>query len=285
MMITVATSLDVPIKLVFPGGGMLGLGDIVLPGLMIAIAHRFDLYLHYLRQPASATSSSSSPPSSKTKPVYHPATGNWGERYWMSSLKRSALPSHLGGSMFKKTYFHASLVGYAIGMIATYTVLIVFKHGQPALMYLVPTVLFSLWFTAAVRGDLAEMWSYTEDGEVDDKAAVQGKAAENQTNPEERVKAIEEKVEINENSCTSSGQNCTGVLQSSNSIRGGPRGIDERAKNVEAYRKGEDRGTSAEKSSGCVRQTETPAKDSPHHVFLFSLYAPPRGPARKRNVI
>src|SRR6202035_2060452 len=37
LMVTVATKLDVPIKLVFPGpkrGGMLGLGDVVLPGIM-----------------------------------------------------------------------------------------------------------------------------------------------------------------------------------------------------------------------------------------------------------
>lgn len=53
MMVTVATKLDVPIKLVFPGpkrGGMLGLGDVVLPGIMMALALRFDLYVHYLNK-------------------------------------------------------------------------------------------------------------------------------------------------------------------------------------------------------------------------------------------
>jgi minor histocompatibility antigen H13 len=53
MMVTVATKLDVPIKLVFPGpkhGGMLGLGDVILPGIMMALALRFDLYLHYLNK-------------------------------------------------------------------------------------------------------------------------------------------------------------------------------------------------------------------------------------------
>ena len=52
-MVTVATKLDVPIKLVFEGptrASMLGLGDIVLPGIFIALCLRFDHYMHYHRQ-------------------------------------------------------------------------------------------------------------------------------------------------------------------------------------------------------------------------------------------
>jgi hypothetical protein len=62
MMVTVAKSLDVPIKLMFPrptpaddptaasSHAMLGLGDVVLPGIMIGLALRFDLYLFYLHR-------------------------------------------------------------------------------------------------------------------------------------------------------------------------------------------------------------------------------------------
>ena len=61
-MVTVATQLDIPAKLLFPrprGPGedptkramsMLGLGDVILPGMMIGFALRFDLYLFYLRK-------------------------------------------------------------------------------------------------------------------------------------------------------------------------------------------------------------------------------------------
>ncbi|KAL8687123.1 MAG: hypothetical protein Q9224_005246, partial [Gallowayella concinna] len=59
LMVTVATKLDIPAKLLFPRPSspdstkqqlsMLGLGDVVLPGMMIGFALRLDLYLHYLR--------------------------------------------------------------------------------------------------------------------------------------------------------------------------------------------------------------------------------------------
>lgn len=57
--VTVVTNLHVPIKLLFPrpadrdgkaGFLMLGLGDIVIPRIMVGLALRFDLYLYYLRQ-------------------------------------------------------------------------------------------------------------------------------------------------------------------------------------------------------------------------------------------
>ena len=48
-MVTVATSLDVPIKLVFPGpvrSSILGLGDIVIPGIVIALAKGEDVVVN-----------------------------------------------------------------------------------------------------------------------------------------------------------------------------------------------------------------------------------------------
>ncbi|KAL8723602.1 MAG: hypothetical protein Q9225_000144 [Loekoesia sp. 1 TL-2023] len=67
LMVTVATNLDIPAKLLFPRPpgpdsdptkqhlSMLGLGDIVLPGMMIGFALRLDLYLHYLKQQKSVS--------------------------------------------------------------------------------------------------------------------------------------------------------------------------------------------------------------------------------------
>ncbi|KAM9944536.1 hypothetical protein ACTFIT_009244 [Dictyostelium discoideum] len=53
-MVTVAKSFDAPIKLLFPKDifadvyqfSMLGLGDIVLPGIFIALLLRFDRHIH-----------------------------------------------------------------------------------------------------------------------------------------------------------------------------------------------------------------------------------------------
>ncbi|KAM0155995.1 hypothetical protein ACHAQE_006590 [Botrytis cinerea] len=190
LMVTVATTLDVPIKLVFPAGesgrgSMLGLGDIVLPGILVALALRFDLYLHYLYLQKStspivspsttskkATEISTTPNSPSQKPAYRPATGLWGERFWTSSfspLSSSSLKTGVEGTRFPKPYFKAALVGYIIGMLVTLFVMNVWKHAQPALLYLVPGVVFSLWGTAAVRGELRVMWEFTEDGSLSDE--------------------------------------------------------------------------------------------------------------------
>src|SRR5438874_2231633 len=116
LMVTVATQLDVPIKLVFPGpkrGGMLGLGDIVLPGIIMALALRFDLYLQYLRKQS---------PAARSKPTYTTATGQWGERFWTRSLPTSLLPTNVSGALFPKVYFYASMIGYILGMLTTLAV-------------------------------------------------------------------------------------------------------------------------------------------------------------------
>lgn len=203
MMVTVATTLDVPIKLVFPGpkrDSMLGLGDVVLPGIMIALALRFDLYLHYLSlqrtiQPFSPALSPrtplagdlSAPTSTRTERArYSEASGRWGERFWtrhgphsptLSSttpplaLHTSPTDTHrtvADGARFAKVYFRAGMAGYLLGMLVTIAIMHVFQHAQPALLYLVPSTLGALWGTAWLRGEAGEMWQYTEDGRVEE---------------------------------------------------------------------------------------------------------------------
>ncbi|OCK84759.1 hypothetical protein K432DRAFT_389262 [Lepidopterella palustris CBS 459.81] len=182
MMVTVAKSLDVPIKLMFPrpsapgadptklSHAMLGLGDVVLPGIMIGLALRFDLYLFYLRkqtQIAPAMDLGDGPQPTIVKPKYFSLAGRWSEHFWthswtgrpLFSTSSSAPEPHF---TFPKTYFNASLVGYVIGMLTTLGVMQVFGHAQPALLYLVPGVLGSLWLTALFRGELDQMWDFTE---------------------------------------------------------------------------------------------------------------------------
>ncbi|KAI7203593.1 peptidase A22B, signal peptide peptidase [Hortaea werneckii] len=182
LMVTVAKNLDQPIKLVFPrpeepsqtpgeppvrSYSMLGLGDIVLPGIMIGLALRFDLYVFYLRKQQKKTSNAKGNDGQDAqneeveKAPYVPASGSRGEKFWTSSLKASAKPSKLSAS-FPKPYFTASMVGYVAGMLATLGVMSIFQHAQPALLYLVPGVLISLWGTGLVRGELKEMWQFSE---------------------------------------------------------------------------------------------------------------------------
>lgn len=183
IMITVATSLEVPIKLVFPrparpdapdartSHAMLGLGDVVLPGMMIGLALRFDLFLFYLRRQMVVTRASkdgSGVLQEIVKPRYFSLAGRWTDLFWTHSwfgrpLFNSPKDDQSEAPFtFPKTYFRASIVGYVLGMLVTLGVMQVFEHGQPALLYLVPGVLGSLWLTALCRGELPLMLGFSE---------------------------------------------------------------------------------------------------------------------------
>lgn len=202
MMVTVATKLDVPIKLLFPrpdgcvypvgapegselmeeylrclakkrSMAMLGLGDIVVPGMMLAFALRFDLYLHYLKKGGQQNHSQKDVSvQDGTKPVYMNARGRWGERFWTSSRFRSEATR---ATKFPKPYFYATIIGYLAGMVTTVVVMQVAAHAQPALLYLVPGVLISFWGTALVRGELRILWRYSELPEDEDKKGKEHK--------------------------------------------------------------------------------------------------------------
>ncbi|CAG0879628.1 unnamed protein product [Darwinula stevensoni] len=121
VMVTVAKSFEAPIKLVFPqdilerGLGatnfaMLGLGDIVIPGIFIALLLRFD-----------------------------------------TSLKRGS-----------NTYFNFTFLAYFLGLLATIFVMHVFKHAQPALLYLVPACVGTPLLLGLIKGDLNLLFQYED---------------------------------------------------------------------------------------------------------------------------
>ncbi|KAF2712752.1 intramembrane protease 2 [Pleomassaria siparia CBS 279.74] len=190
MMVTVAKTLDVPIKLVFPRPAhpdstssepslaMLGLGDVVLPGIMIGLALRYDLYLFYLRRqkfaPAVEQGGDVAEEATVVKSKYFSLAGRWSDHFWTHSLTGRLLYATSDEKnpeppfTFPKTYFKASVVGYLIGMLATLGVMHVWGHAQPALLYLVPGVLGSLWLTALAKGELSMMWDFSEAVEDDD---------------------------------------------------------------------------------------------------------------------
>jgi minor histocompatibility antigen H13 len=123
VMVSVATSLDLPMKILWPksttvenGNMMLGLGDIVVPGTFVALALRYD-HFRYTRDPAG---------------------------------------------IFVKPYFVASLVAYVSGLAIAMTIMHVFHAAQPALLYLSPACILSFVFTAWRRGELIEAWRWND---------------------------------------------------------------------------------------------------------------------------
>ncbi|OAX77587.1 hypothetical protein ACJ72_08114 [Emergomyces africanus] len=204
LMVTVAKSLDIPIKLVFPrpaapgedpdlvSMAMLGLGDIVIPGMVIGLALRFDLFLYYKAKAVLLNKPEKIP--------YVNAVGRWGERFWTtwftsaSSHAPLTFPRRQEGKLtfhearsFPKTYFHAGLIGYVTGMLATLLAMQISNHAQPALLYLVPGVLGSLWMTALVKGDIKEMWNFSDAiEEEEDQEAEKDKIGEKEKEEKEK---------------------------------------------------------------------------------------------------
>mmetsp|Transcript_3383 Transcript_3383/g.4981 ORF Transcript_3383/g.4981 Transcript_3383/m.4981 type:complete len:384 (-) Transcript_3383:1776-2927(-) len=140
VMVTVAKSLDGPIKILFPRSlipdavtgkielSLLGLGDIVIPGFFLALLLRFDAH----------------------------------------NAKVSYFPTNVHAK-FPKPYFHTALIGYIIGMGVTMFVMIHFKAAQPALLYLVPACLGSSLTTALVRGEMKALFAYSEEVEEENE--------------------------------------------------------------------------------------------------------------------
>lgn len=189
LMVTVAKKLDIPAKLLFPrpsGPGedpsqpslaMLGLGDIVLPGIMIGLALRFDLYLFYLRKQRQQREARDELLEYKgedgkiVKAEWLSATGSWGERFWIGRNNGSLRLKEQAG-VFSKTYFYASVFGYLVGIVTTLGIMQIFHHAQPALLYLVPGVLGALWGTALVKGDGKLMWEYNETADDKERKSI-----------------------------------------------------------------------------------------------------------------
>ncbi|XP_012672786.1 signal peptide peptidase-like 3 isoform X2 [Clupea harengus] len=122
--------LSLPGKLVFPSStgshfSMLGIGDIVMPGLLLCFVLRYDNY----KKQASSEAGGTGP----------------------------AGPSP--GRMQRVSYFHCTLIGYFIGLLTATVASRIHRAAQPALLYLVPFTLLPLLTMAYLKGDLRRMWS------------------------------------------------------------------------------------------------------------------------------
>ncbi|KAG4963132.1 hypothetical protein JHK82_039800 [Glycine max] len=115
VMVSVAKSFDAPIKLLFPTAdsarpfSMLGLGDIVIPGIFVALALRFD-------------------------------------------VSRGKQPQ----------YFKSAFLGYTVGLVLTIIVMNWFQAAQPALLYIVPSVIGFLAAHCIWNGDVKQLLEFDE---------------------------------------------------------------------------------------------------------------------------
>ncbi|KAF3992262.1 hypothetical protein FT663_01219 [Candidozyma haemuli var. vulneris] len=146
LMLSVATGIDIPVKIVFPRvpdalysfsemnslsykqvatpSSLLGLGDIVVPGIFAALCLRFDYHLYY---------------------------------------KKNQLAFHKLRSIGVPKYFTAVIIAYASSLVVTISVLYIFEHGQPALLYIVPFTLAAAGSTALISREFKELWNYSEE--------------------------------------------------------------------------------------------------------------------------
>lgn len=171
--------LSLPGKLVVPSYqrsgnfSILGLGDIVVPGLLLCFVLRFDAYKR--SQKMLYTSSTGDEKSTINYQLNKSESTRHVEK---RRLKRCYVPSFFtkltnGTSngankltidddqffyslrnlikLHRISYFHCSLIGYFLGLITATLSSEIFKEAQPALLFLVPFTLLPLLTMAYIK--------------------------------------------------------------------------------------------------------------------------------------
>uniref|UniRef100_A0A7S4MHZ3 PA domain-containing protein n=1 Tax=Odontella aurita TaxID=265563 RepID=A0A7S4MHZ3_9STRA len=126
------------------GSSLLGLGDIVLPGLLLSFAARFD----------------------ESKRLIGLIGGGNGVNR-SNTCQTSPQSKSLFGGLFlgccaclcNGGYFPPVVVSYAVGLLMANTAVYVMQMGQPALLYLVPCCLGTVMWLGWRRGELEELWN------------------------------------------------------------------------------------------------------------------------------
>jgi len=129
--------LTVPRVMDYSGGSsLLGLGDIVLPGLLLSFAARYDEAKRFFRTRQNGSNNTDN--SSSHLDICSPSSSN---------------------SSHKRTYFTAVVISYAIGLMMANIAVYVMQMGQPALLYLVPCCLGTICVLGYKRGELVDLWN------------------------------------------------------------------------------------------------------------------------------
>ncbi|KAJ3252521.1 hypothetical protein HK103_001422 [Boothiomyces macroporosus] len=163
VMVTVAKSLDIPIKLLFPTTfpesmqefvfyegkfSLLGLGDIAIPGIFIALCLRFD-YFNAFNVDKEKT------------------------------------------FKFSKPYFYSCLLSYFVGLSITLYVLNVFGHAQPALLYLSPACILSVILCSLAKKQFYSIFEFISETDSDSDSSIELPNSDPNPNPNPNPKAGE----------------------------------------------------------------------------------------------
>jgi hypothetical protein len=104
---------------------MLGLGDIVVPGIFLSLLAKFDV-----TQAAAQKKNES---------------GGGGGTYW--------------------NYFNVAMVAYVLSLVATLAAMIIWEAAQPALLYIVPFLIITSGIMAWLKGDLTQLLDFEVKGD------------------------------------------------------------------------------------------------------------------------
>ena len=178
VMMTVATKVDAPIKFLFPASlesmptrsypfSVLGLGDIVVPGVMAALARKIDLE----GLPADdfvvptvsemTTSITQNEKKAIVWPNFYTTQDYLKEMFRKKEELVVPVPIPIREQrkqQGKISYLTCVTVGYTIGLLGAFTANEVTRSGQPALLYLVPTVITSMLYGAFKNDELKDLW-------------------------------------------------------------------------------------------------------------------------------
>ena len=185
VMVSVAKNIEGPVKLMFPklqeaieqmrkekgndneyAGkaydpreyNMIGLGDIVIPGVYVALMLRFDIYLFY---------------------------------------KAKKNINQFGFSFKNMKYFLITFIFYNLGIIITLCSMYFFNHAQPALLYLVPCTLLSSSFMALINKDIKILWNFNEE-KISEEEEEDEDSEEEDKNIKKKEEKKEDKIEKEE---------------------------------------------------------------------------------------
>lgn len=178
VMMTVATKVDAPIKFLFPASlesmptrsypfSVLGLGDIVVPGVMAALARKIDVEGFTDSEfvvPTISEMTASSKDAEKNNfewPNFY-TTQNYIKEMFKKEVAvvppKPIAIEELRKQAGKMSYLNCALVGYTVGLLGAFTANEVTHSGQPALLYLVPTVISSMIYAGIKNDELKSLW-------------------------------------------------------------------------------------------------------------------------------
>jgi hypothetical protein len=146
-----------------PGFIMLGLGDIILPGLALNFFYRRDQLIEFEDEIEREIQVEAERVRARDGMEHGMTEEEDGE---MIDLEEAPLAADAAArehqtqhqKSFKWTYYLVAQIGYAFGLVLTFVMLILLKRGQPALLYLVPCTLIPPFCLSWHRGQFKWLW-------------------------------------------------------------------------------------------------------------------------------